>query len=379
MIQKAKRSAAPKVSPLPDALRGLSPDHDMVHTVPDGFSVSGVSTLYDKEGKVAVQWVKSRQDAARREALFMAAQQGFADTIVRAKPVALPKHTNPDLCSLYVVTDYHLGMLSWGEECGADWDLKIAEDLLVRWFAAAIAAAPAAEEAVFAQLGDFLHYDSLEAVTPTSKHLLDADGRFQKLVRSCIRVLRQVISMLLEKHAKVRIIMAEGNHDLASSVWLREWFAALYEKEPRVSVDRNPDPYYAHRVGNTSLFFHHGHKKKPGQVVDVLAGKFRKLMGQTKYSYAHLGHLHHIEQKEHNLMVVEQHRTLAAPDAYASRGGWMSGRDATVITYHREFGEVQRHRISSAMIEQSKKKPKKSQPKRPVSERHSRPAARRRH
>ena len=33
-------------------------------------------------------------------------------------------------------------------------------------------------------------------------------------------------------------------------------------------------------------------------------------------------------------MKVERHETLAAPDAYAANGGWLSGRSAKVITYH---------------------------------------------
>lgn len=353
----AQRNRATK-SPLPDALRGLSPEHDMTHSVPDGFSVAGVSSLYNKEGKLAAQWVKSKQDDARREAMLQAAGQAFAQNIRRVAPVPAPTTTSPELLSCYVVTDYHLGMLSWGEETGADWDLKIAEEMLVRWFSAAIAAAPAADTGLLCQLGDFLHYDSFEAVTPTSKHLLDADGRFPKLVRTCIRVLRRVIDLLLAKHKHVHVIMAEGNHDMSSSVWLREWFSALYEGETRITVDLSPDPYYAYKVGDVSLFFHHGHKRKPSNVSEVLAAKFRKMLGQTKFSYAHLGHLHHIDQKEGNLMVVEQHRTLAASDAYSSRAGWMSGRDATVITYHKRFGEVSRNRISSLMLDHQPKQPK---------------------
>jgi hypothetical protein len=54
--------------------------------------------------------------------------------------------------------------------------------------------------------------------------------------------------------------------------------------------------------------------------------------------------------KENNLMIVEQHRTLAAPDAYAARGGWISGRDAKVITYHKSYGEVGRITVSYDMI-----------------------------
>jgi hypothetical protein len=258
---------------------------------------------------------------------------------------------NDDLVSQYTITDYHLGMLAWGEETGADWDIRIAENMLVQWFTAAIEQSPKSRYAVFAQLGDFMHWDGMDAVTPAHRHLLDADTRFQKLVRVAIRVIRRVIGMLLAKHAIVYVVMAEGNHDPASSIWLREWLSAIYEDEPRVSVDTSPDPYYCVEHGETLLLYHHGHKRKPADIATVLAAKFREQFGRTQHAYAHMGHLHHDVVLETNLMTVEQHRTLAAPDAYASRGGWMSGRTAKVITYHKRFGEVNRLTISSQMLE----------------------------
>ena len=255
-----------------------------------------------------------------------------------------------ELLNLYTITDYHLGMLAWGEEAGEAWDIKIAEDLLFNWFSTAVESAPNSETAVFAQLGDFLHTDGLEAVTPAHRNILDADSRFQKIVRVAIRALRRVIQLLLKKHGHVHIIMAEGNHDPASSIWLREWFHALYENEPRITVDLSPDPYYCYEHGQTSLFFHHGHKRKPGNIDDVFVSKFREVFGRTKHSYGHMGHLHNQQISETNLMLVEQHRTLASPDAYASRGGWMSGRDAKVITYDKQHGEVGRVTITPEMV-----------------------------
>jgi hypothetical protein len=320
-----------------------------VPDAPEGFRVKGYTPL-QKDGDTVLQWVKLERDRGQERKLVEAAQSAFVEKIPRDKPKAAPKETEQELLNCYVVTDYHLGMLAWGEETrGEDWDTKIAEDLLVRWFAQAIARAPDASIGVFAQLGDFLHFDGLQAITPENKNLLDSDTRFQRVVRIAIRVLRRVVGMLLEKHERVHILMAEGNHDPASSIWLREWFRALYEKEPRVTVDCSPDPYYCVEHGATSLFFHHGHKRKPTNIADVFVGKFRDVFGRTKFSYAHMGHMHHVDQKENNLMVIEQHRTLAAHDAYASRGGWLAGRDAQCITYHKAYGEVSRCKISAAM------------------------------
>lgn len=334
------------------AKSGWSPEHDMTKTVPEPYMVKGTSTLYDKDGQQVLQWVKTSVDRETELALIQAAVEAACEDITPCAAVPLRStSTHADLMNLFVLTDYHLGMLAWGEEAGADWDLKIAEDLLVKWFQAAIDSAPPAQVAVLGQLGDFLHWDGLDAVTPSSGHVLDADTRFQKLTRVAIRALRRIVTMLLEKFPQVHVICAEGNHDMASSIWLRELLSALYEEEPRVTVDRNPDPYYCYEFGETVLFFHHGHKRKAEQLETVLIAKFREVYGRTRHAYAHVGHLHHKKVLESQVMIVEQHQTLAAKDAYAARGGWLSERSASVITYHAKYGEVARFTISPEMLE----------------------------
>lgn len=329
------------------AQRGYSPKHNMTRTVPEGFLVKGVSTYYDKEGNPKGQWVKSAVDRTYQIEFIQTVYEALAEDLPRVAPTKrLNSPTNEDLLNCYVITDYHLGAFAWEPETGAEWNIELAERTLVAWFEQAIAQSPNAKTALLAQISDFLHWDGFEAVTPASRNLLDADGRFPNLVRVAIRVLRQVITMLLEKHEKVHIIMADANHDPVSQVWLREWLAVLYEDEPRVIVDTSPSPYNAYEFGKVAIFAHHGHKRGVNNIAEVFAAQFRELFGRTKYAYAHIGHRHHVDIKENNLMIVEQHRTLAAADAYTARGGWISGRDAQVITYHKEYGEVGRVTIS---------------------------------
>lgn len=333
------------------AMQGVAPRANMNRVAPEPFIVKGTSTLYDADGKAKLQWVKTRVDQDKMEAAIRATIEALKEEIPHEAPAPLAlSRFDASLLNCYVITDYHLGALSWGEETGADWDLNIAEDTLVAWFSRAIEQSPAAETALLAQISDFLHWDGFDPVTPAHRNLLDADTRFPKLVRVAIRVLRRVIRMLLAKHPKVHIIMADANHDPASQVWLREWLSVLYEDDPRVTVDTSPSPYNVFEFGNVAIFTHHGHKRKVTNVAEVLAAKFREIYGRTKYAYAHMGHLHSVDVKENNLMIVEQHRTLAAPDAYAARGGWLSGRDAKVITYHKDFGEVGRITVSYDMV-----------------------------
>ena len=341
-ISKAIKSLKAKA-----ARHGHSPAHGWVHTVPDGFKLHGL-TQWHPDTK---QWTKASIDKERQAEIMQAALDAMCEQIPRVEPVKPPAGPHmSSLCNVYVITDYHLSMVAHHEEAGDDWDLKIAEKTLLAWFSQAIAQAPDSETAVFAQLSDLLHADGLEPLTPASKHVLDVDSRFYKVVRTVIRLLRQIIDMLLAKHRKLHIIMADANHDPVSQIWLREWIAVLYENEPRITVDRSPSPYNAYEFGKVALFFHHGHKRKVANVSEVFAGQFRELFGRTRYAYAHMGHLHSVDVKEDNLMIVEQHRTLAGRDAYAARGGWLSGRDAKVITYHKDFGEVSRLTVSSDML-----------------------------
>lgn len=334
------------------ARKGYAPDHDMTHTVPDGFMANGVSSYYDKEGKLRGQWVKSKVDRERQLEIIKEVIESMSESVERFPPLPEPTNTREDLMNVYTMTDCHMGMLAWGEETGgADWDLAHAEKTLLGCFAGMINAAPAADTCVVAQLGDFLHYDGLEAVTPSSRHLLDADSRFGKLVAVAVKCLRGLVDMALAKHKTVHVLMAEGNHDIASSVWLRVIFEALYENEPRVSMIHSENPYYAMQFGKNMLFWHHGHKKSPDSLPTLVAAMHRKMWGDTDRCYAHLGDKHHRYLKEHPGIVVEQHGTLAPPDAYATRGGWMSTQEAVAITYHIEYGEACRNIITPAMVE----------------------------
>lgn len=332
------------------ALQGYSPDHDMHHVVPDGFKVRGVSTYYNAEGKPSAQWVKSSADEDRRKEIIQAVYNSMAEELPRIdKSKHIGIKTN-SLCNLYVMTDCHVGMLAWHKEGGADWDLKIAERVLTGCFEQMVVSSPPAGTGIVAQLGDWLHSDGMLPVTPTHHHILDQDGRFSKLVQTSVRILRRLVDFALERHEKVIVLMAEGNHDTASSIWLRAMFNALYENEPRIEVIDSELPYYVYQHGKTMISFHHGHMKKNDGLPLLFAAQFPKVWGNTSKRYCHTGHRHHVEEKEHSGMTVVQHPTLAARDAYAARGGWISERQVSAITYHEEYGQVSKITVIPEMI-----------------------------
>ncbi len=72
--------------------------------------------------------------------------------------------------------------------------------------------------------------------------------------------------------------------------------------------------------------------------------------GQTKHRHWLCGHVHHSSVTEFPGVTVETFRTLAAADAYAAGHGYRAGRDMRAIVFHREHGEVERHRCDVGMI-----------------------------
>jgi hypothetical protein len=334
------------------AAQQLPSQHDYTKQVPDGFAIKGVSQYITADGKVGGQWIKTNTDAQRQRELLNAAIGAMCEEITPVSSVSAPIGTFGNLCNVYTLTDSHVGMLAWHKEGGADWDLGIAEKTLVGCFAQMVNSSPAAGTGVVAQLGDFMHYDSsLAPVTPQHGHVLDADGRMPKMVKVAIRILRTVIDLALQKHEKVVVLLAEGNHDMTSSVWLRAMFQALYENEPRVEVIDSELPYYTYQHGETMLGWHHGHLSKNEALPMLFAAQFPKMWGNTTKRYVHCGHRHHTHIKEHSGITVEQHPTLAARDAYAARGGWIAERQVTAITYSDKYGQVARNTVTPEMLE----------------------------
>lgn len=318
---------------------------------PVGMFVDKATTQFGGDGALKNQWVKSKVDVDKRKLAFDAMMDGMLEIIPRLEPLPAPLNYLGNLLTLYPYTDCHLGMLSWGKETGEKWDLDIAEQTLIQAFDAMSASSPRSKYALVAQMGDFQHFDGYAPVTPEHGHILDADSRFSKMVRVAIRVQRHIIDAALRRHEIVKLMITDANHDPASQVHHRHLFSALYEKEPRLEVIQCEHPYPVVQHGQTMIGVHHGHKVKNPDLPGIFATMYAPMWGQTKRRYCHVGHRHHKEvTKEFNGMIVEQHQTIAAKDAYAVRGGWLAQRSITSITYSDEYGEVARNTVTPEML-----------------------------
>lgn len=332
------------------ASRGFAPGHFESGVAP-GYAMGKVTVQRGPTGAIERTWERQSPDREAMRAAMLDVIDGLKDELTPAPPIGAPALVNADLCNLYTFTDYHLGMYAWHNEGGADWDLAIAERILLGAMRAMVQQSPAAHAAVINIQGDFLHTDGKIPLTPASKNILDADSRYPKIRRSAIRLIRELVRMSLERHQDVHLIIAEGNHDEEGAGWLADLFAVHYEEEPRLRVNDSDLPFYVFQWGETMLGVHHGHKVKNEQLPLLFAAQFPETWGATRRREIHCGHRHHRDEKEYNGVTVVQHPTLAARDAYAARGGWIADRAAQAITYHKRFGQVGRVMVCPEMIE----------------------------
>lgn len=326
------------------ALRGHSPDHDMTHTVPDGFTVKGVSTLYREDGTVAQQWVKSTADQERQTAMM---QEVIAllqeDVRGLAKPIAKSvKATLDRSLSAYMIGDAHFGLYAWKEEAGEDFDTSIASEDLRAAIDLLVEGAPASKTGFLVDVGDFLHADNRSNMTPASGNLLDVDSRFQRVIRIAVEALRYCIGRMLRKHDLVKVFIVPGNHNPDSAGWMALVLAAYYENEKRVVVETSPSKFFYEQFGKNLIGLTHGDKVKMADLPSIMAADQPEAWGSTKYRYWWTGHIHHTKRQEYRGCIAEAFNTLAASDAWHHASGYRSARQMTRIDLDSEYGEYNR-------------------------------------
>ena len=334
------------------AQMGFSPEHDMNKPVPDGFVVSGVSTYYNDDGMVTGQWVKSKlAEADRLKALREAIEDAVADYEGKAKPVKLEKRKSraEDVMVAIPIGDPHIGLYAWSEETGENFDTEIARDDLLNASRKLLDATPNAQKALICNLGDFFHADNQNNQTSRSKHQLDVDSRWARVLKLGCMIMVDMIHLALKKYPEVEVINAIGNHDDHSSVMLAAFLSAYFRNEPRVKIQPTVSKFNYVQFGKCLIGVTHGDTVKHADLGELMATDQPESWGATEHRMWFVGHIHHSRKTELRGCTVESFRTLAAKDFWHASKGYRSGRDMNALVIHKEFGEIARYRCDIRM------------------------------
>lgn len=326
------------------ARQGWAPEHDMTHPVAPGFAVSGLSTYYKATPTTPAQWVKASPERQALQAALEAFADDLSERVKPAKPVKCPTPKDQDMLSAYVVGDAHIGAYAYAPETGIeDFDTNIATNDLRGAFNFLVEASPPSDVGMLVNVGDFLHANDSTSQTKESKHLLDTDGRFTKVMDRAVDVFGHAIERMLRKHRQVWIVNARGNHDPDASPWLNKVVEAYWRQEPRVTVLSNASKFIYVEWGKVLIGVHHGDRVKRQQLYEAMTRDKREAWGRVKFSYFWTGHIHHHSAEEIGGCLFESFNTLAAPDAWHAGMGYGANREMQQITLHKDFGIVARN------------------------------------
>ena len=330
------------------------------HTVERGLSVPSGHLLKkstrqvtwrDEEGNYQAEWLTHIKDSEEIQEAFEAMVRGMSEELPTVKPIKPPNNWNEQLAVVIPIGDAHIGMYAWDEECGDSFDLAIATRDICAAFDYLIAQGPNCERAIIANVGDFLHYSTMEAKTEKHGNILEPSGRAQAMVKAGVSALRYCIERAAEKHQYVDVINACGNHDSLLAHTLNIMMDNIYQDNDRIIVHSQPTSRHYVQHGKVLIGVVHGHQTKDKDLPIIMANECPVQWGETEHRVWFRGHHHHDSRVEYNgAVVVEQVRTLAAKDAYAVEGGYIAGRDLKQIIYHKEYGEMGRNICGIGML-----------------------------
>ena len=237
------------------------------------------------------------------------------------------------------IMDFHLGKLSWREETGADYDLKIAEKL---WRVTVTellgkAAAFGTPELILFPIGqDFFHFDT-PSTTTTAGTQLDSDTRWQKMFTRGVALLVEAIEQC-RALASVKVLWIPGNHDTVLSYAATVGIAQRYANAGDVTVDLSPMPRKYVRYGRNLIGFAHG-ENEGKRLEGLMQIEAPEMWGKSVWREYHCGHLHSESVTTKNGIVFRRISSITAPDSWHSEKGFLgSTRQATGFIWDKEKG-----------------------------------------
>lgn len=323
---------------------GLGTD-EVYEILPDHF-VKEESAYVRADGSLIGKWIKTKKEAVATQALVEGLRAAFAEYEGKSVASAAPEISDDDILTEYPVPDLHIGQHSWGREAGENYNVKIAVDTAIQSISALVAQSRPSTEAVILFLGDTTHSNDEKGVTPAHEHRLDNDGRWQKVYFATAKMAVNLIEIVATKHKRVSVRVLKGNHDPDAAVALFVALSLFFSNNPRIIIEDDPSIVWYRRFGRCLLGATHGHTMKPEAMAQAMPVDRAEDWGQTTYRHIAYGHVHHAAVKEIMGIIVEAFQALTARDAHAASSGYRSGRSITAITWHREYGEIGRHKVN---------------------------------
>tara|TARA_R110000796_G_scaffold22916_3_gene65947 strand:+ start:6867 stop:7988 length:1122 start_codon:yes stop_codon:yes gene_type:complete len=316
---------------------------------PNHLAVKSSTVQYNGKGEVIQEWRRQFPQAEMMQDIVdgLCAQ---AKGKGKASKIKKRKHGNDVLFEIDLF-DAHVGMYADEKETlDSDYNCDIAAQRMVEATTALAARATNPDKCVVVFGGDMLHVDNRSNQTPASGHVLDADGRYHRIVNYIIAACTKCVDIAARIAPEVEIVVLEGNHSAHSELWLGHVLKAYYSNCDNIEIKTTPNPRKHLIWGDNLLLWAHGDKIAAQKWSMIIAAEFAKEWGATKYRHLKCGHVHHkktiapVIVDEQSGLVVEYLEALCATDAWHAGAGFVgSQKGASAFEYHKTEGLQTRH------------------------------------
>ena len=230
--------------------------------------------------------------------------------------------------------DLHFGKLTWGEEVGQDFDIKIAKQRFLSCLKLLIDRARPynVERIVFPIGNDFFNVDTLENTTAKGTPQ-DEDTRWKKTFKRGRELIIAAIDML-RTVAPVDVLVIPGNHDKQRSFYLGEVIDAQYTNCLDVTVDNTARARKYYKYGHSLIGYTHGGDEPLTNLPMVMASEMKPVWDVIKYAEWHLGDIHHkkdikwLSTEDMMGIAVRYLRSITSTDAWHDSKGYVGNPHA---------------------------------------------------
>jgi hypothetical protein len=256
------------------------------------------------------------------------------------------ENTDRDLLLEICTFDVHLGSLSWSEESGENYDIKIAEarfknsvnELLKKVNLSKV------ERILFPIGNDLMNIDNKNNATANGT-VVDTDVRFMKMLKIAKRLMIDTIGQLA-CIAPVDVVVVPGNHDATVSLVLGEILDCFFYNDERVTVYGSPKTRKYYQYGKTAIQLTHGDEENHKDLGLIFATEQKEMWAATEFRFCQVGHFHknkkisYISVDEFQGFQVQIIPTLSSATAWAYKKGYHSLKQAKAFLFDKEGGLV---------------------------------------
>lgn len=292
---------------------------------------------------IEVRLAKKKQEIEAKTAIALMINDAKQFTPQYPK-IEYPKNKDGKMYEI-AMYDIHFGRLTWDEESGENYDIKLATKAVKSSLLKLLSYIQNESiDRILLPLGnDFFNVDS-KFNTTTNGTQQQEDTRWQKTFRKGRELCVWMIDTCAQI-APVDVLIIPGNHDQQRSFYLGDALECWYHNSENVNINNSARGTKYYDYGFNLIGFTHGYDTPMNKMPAIMALDVPELWAKTKYREWHTGDKHHkkdmaLTTDESSGVVVRIIRSLVSFDAWTFNSGYRSLRASEAFLWSRSEGLV---------------------------------------